>query len=444
MPPSIPITHISNEKKFDEDNLNSKIKSISCTKSPSCNEKTILFSSKTSKNSKDPQKCDEHIKCKISNESLEDILKKFQPKCCPLSTPWRRRLQTLIVAWHVGSFLYILILALVCLANPLLWIIMGPYSLYYLFDRTPVNGMITKRYSVWVRSWKIWSYYCDYFPIKLHKTVDLEPTFINTTNKHNLQQNDRKKTKKFVFLIRGVMEKNPIGPRYIFGYHPHGIAALGAFGAFGTEGCKWSELFPGIPVCLMTLVNQFQIPFYRDYLLSLGVTSVAKKNALKIIEQNYSLCIVVGGAHESLLSKLGSAELILKKRKGFIKLAMEVGNVCLVPTYAFGETDCFNIVELSHESYLYKFQLWVKRNYGFTIPFFFARGIFNYDFGLVPFRKSINIVVGNPIYVKQRYENPSMDEINYYQELYITELKRIFDDNKEKFGYKHLELTISE
>jgi hypothetical protein len=41
----------------------------------------------------------------------------------------------------------------------------------------------------------------DYFPIRLHKTVDIPPT-----------------------------------KSYIFGYHPHGIISLGAFVNFATDG----------------------------------------------------------------------------------------------------------------------------------------------------------------------------------------------------------------
>ncbi|KAM3163718.1 Diacylglycerol O-acyltransferase [Lachancea thermotolerans] len=402
-----------------------------------------------------------HQEGKKLSEFVEEInhFQEPRPKLafCSVKTPWRRRLQTLAVAWHVASFVYILAFAILALANPIMWIIMFPYMAYYAFDRSPANGNVTKRYSKWMRGLTFWRYYCDYFPIQLHKTADLKPTFTHKKHSSGGPSEDkylvsfqlrlwplRYSLKVNILKLGGAPPREVTGPRYIFGYHPHGVAALGAFGAFATEGANWSKLFPGIPMCLMTLVNQFQIPFYRDYLLSLGVTTVSKKNALKVLERNHSICIVVGGAQEALMSKLGSADLVLKRRKGFIKLALETGNVCLVPCFAFGETDCYNILETDEKSYLHKFQLWFKKTYGFTIPLFFARGLFNYDFGLIPFRKPINVVTGNPIYIKRKHDNPTVEEIDHYQKLYIDELQRTFDDYKRQFGYKDLELNLAE
>jgi 2-acylglycerol O-acyltransferase 2 len=66
-----------------------------------------------------------------------------------------------------------------------------------------------------------------YFPIRLHKTVDL-----------------------------------PADKSYIFGYHPHGIISLGAFCNFSTDATDFSGLFPGINLRLLTLTPNFRIPFY--------------------------------------------------------------------------------------------------------------------------------------------------------------------------------------
>lgn len=368
----------------------------------------------------------------------------------PFHIPIQRRLQTLVVAWHTTAFLYFLVITLFMIANPFLWWIVLPYILYYFIDKTSVNGNVTKRYSKMFRSLALWKYYSNYFPIKLYKMIDLEPTFtaVEDNNEDGYSGNSFRLW-PFGYVIRfrlkRLKKKTVVtGPRYIFGYHPHGIAALGVFGAIATEGCGWSDLFPGIPVCVCTLTSQFQIPLYRDYLLSFGCTSVSKKNVMKVLDQDYSVAIVIGGAQESLLSKFGSAELILEKRKGFIKLALETGKVSLVPIYAFGETDCFNTLYAGKDTYLRRIQMWVKKNYGFTVPIFFARGIFNYDFGLLPFRTPLNVVVGNPIYVGPKRSNPSILEINHYHSLYVSELKRIFDTYKARFGYGEKELVCVE
>ncbi|CCC68247.1 hypothetical protein NCAS_0B01630 [Naumovozyma castellii] len=371
--------------------------------------------------------------------------------CCSPTTPLKRRLQTASVAWHLSSFVLFSVFTLYVLSTPLFWPIVIPYMIYFFIDKAPANGGVVTRYSVWFRSLTIWKYYCDYFPITLVKTTDIQPTFTprkQTTN-GNIPPNGWKlrlwPTHYSINIMRRrnqQTELEPTGPRYIFGYHPHGIGALGAFGIFGTEGRNWSQLFPGIPVSLMTLVTQFHIPFYRDYLLAFGITAVSRKNSLKTLEKNQSICIVVGGARESLLSAVGSTELILNKRKGFVKLALKTGNVGLVPVFGFGETDCYNIMRTKEDSMLRRVQFWVKENCGFTIPIFYARGLFNYDFGLLPFRFPITVVIGKPILVKEKIANPSEEIVDYYHHLYVEELKKIYNENRDKYGYAHQELKI--
>jgi 2-acylglycerol O-acyltransferase 2 len=51
-----------------------------------------------------------------------------------------------------------------------------------------------------------------------------------------------------------------------------------------------------------------------------------------------TITIVVGGAAESLSAHPGTADLTLKRRKGFIKLAIRQG-ADLVPVFSFGEND---------------------------------------------------------------------------------------------------------
>ncbi|AQZ10670.1 DGA1 (YOR245C) [Zygosaccharomyces parabailii] len=358
------------------------------------------------------------------------------PSCCPLRTPIPRRAQTAALAWHISALGILLTCYLYSLANPLLWIISIPYTIFFLFDKTPGNGNVMSRASPWFKSLPIWKRYCEYFPITLVKTAELRPTF--TLSKDHPKPSVHHKW----FWQRSEPVYERTGPRYIFGYHPHGVGCLGAFGVFSTEGCQWSKLFPGIPVSLLTLVTQFHFPFYRDYLMALGISAVSRKNCLKMLEKDYSVCIVVGGARESLLKGVGSVELVLNRRKGFIKLALEAGNVCVVPTFAFGETDCYNIIEPKQDSLSRKVQHWMKNNWGFTIPLFYARGLFNYDFGFLPFRKPITVVVGRPIYIEKKSEEPKSEELDYYHDLYIKELNKLFYENRDKFGFSNVELKI--
>ncbi|KAL6944944.1 hypothetical protein ACO0QE_002386 [Hanseniaspora vineae] len=360
-------------------------------------------------------------KSNTNTEELDTPTTTTNSLMSPITTPLYKRFETLVVLFHISSIFVLSIFTLFVIANPfLLFIVFLPYFIWYLKDRTPANGQIDKFASSFFRNLFIWRAYARYFPIKLHKTCDLPPSFVRSSSTKPTSPTDQ--------------------PNYIFGYHPHGICALGSFGGLATNGCGFDQMFPGIKVSLLTLINNFQIPFYREYLMAAGLSSVSRKNALKLLQKKMSICIVIGGASEALHAGVGNSDLILLKRKGFVKLALEVGNVGLVPIYAFGENDVYTVVDVKEDSILHKFQLWSKRTFGFTIPIFFARGIFNYDWGLLPFRKPINLVFGKPIMIP-KIEKYTQEDVDHYHALYVKELETVFEKNKKQFGYEDLNIN---
>ena len=84
----------------------------------------------------------------------------------------------------------------------------------------------------------------------------------------------------------------------------------------GISGTGFSKAFPGIRPHLLTLASNFRVPIYRDILLALGVCSVSKASCSNILKQGKgsAICIVVGGAAESLSAHPGTADLTLRKR----------------------------------------------------------------------------------------------------------------------------------
>ncbi|BFZ62851.1 diacylglycerol O-acyltransferase 1 [Saitoella coloradoensis] len=315
----------------------------------------------------------------------------------PIRLPLRRRLQTLAVLWHSASIAATLSFFFFLCAIPPMWPLIIVYLVWIVFDDAPETGKLRTR--KWMKSLKIWRWYAGYFPLHLHKTVSLEP----------------KKT-------------------YIFGYHPHGILSFGAFGSFSTEATGWSEKFPGIDVSLLTLSSNFRTPLYRDYLQSMSLASVSKRSCEHLLNRSQSICIVVGGAQESLLAQPYTADLVLKKRLGFVKLAIKSG-ASLVPVFSFGENDLFEQVKNNPDTALYRFQQTFKKLMGFTMPLFHARGVFNYDFGFMPYRRPIHTVVGRPIHVEKN-ENPTEEELKKIQAMYVRELERVWEVNRDKFAPK--------
>ncbi|XP_054168762.1 2-acylglycerol O-acyltransferase 1-like [Oppia nitens] len=327
----------------------------------------------------------------------------------PINIPIERRLQTLAVLYYCCEFLLIGFLSLLLLINLIFtkyYYLSILYFMWFIYDRKVCNQ--GGRLSVWARNWTIWRYFVNYFPLKLVKTVDLNPN------------------------------KN-----YIFGCHPHGILCASAFGNFGTEGTGFSKLFNGLTPHILTLETQFWFPFHRELFLMSGACSATKQSMQWLLskeDKGHVLVLLVGGAIEALDAVPNTLKLTVKRRKGFIKLALKHG-ASLVPVLSFGENDIFIQKERQNNSFMRKIQQLLTKYLGFSPPLFHGRGVFQYNYGFIPFRKSITTVVGEPIDIT-KVKNPTNEEIYELQDKYIECLKKLFNENKNKYGFNDLQLII--
>jgi len=316
----------------------------------------------------------------------------------PLNIPPTRRLQTLTVLIFLIlqiSLLFISFWALLLFPLPMLM------YLGYIFFIDVAPHSPKGRKSDWVRKLKFFVHFKNYFPIELHKTVDLDSS------------------------------KN-----YIFGYHPQGIISIGAFTSFGTEALNVSQLFPGIDIRVCTLPAQFWTPFWREMILAMGLRSSSFTSCVSGIHNGpgSSILLVIGGAQESLYSKPGTADLCLLKRKGFVKVALTTG-ASLVPVFGFGETDLWNQLPNPEGSVLRKFQDLMKQLITFTFPLINGRGIFQYGWGLMPQRRPIHVVVGRPVDIPYAYSPSDItpELIDKYHKEYVNALTELYNQHKDTY-----------
>ncbi|KAM6159016.1 2-acylglycerol O-acyltransferase 2 [Rhynchocyon petersi] len=327
----------------------------------------------------------------------------------PLAIPWKRRLQTLAVLQWVFSFLA---LAQICIAVFIgllftkFWLFTVLYASWWYLDwDRPCQG--GRRIEV-LRRCFVWKYMKDYFPVTLVKTAELDPS-----------------------------------RNYLAGFHPHGVLAAGAFTNLCTESTGFTSIFPGIRSHLMMLSLWFRVPFFRDYIMAGGLVASDKESASHLLSRKGGgnlLAIITGGAKEALDARPGAYRLLLKNRKGFIKLALMHG-AGLVPIFSFGENELFDQISNPPGSWLRRIQNELQKVMGISLPLFHGRGIFQYSFGLLPYRRPITTVVGKPIEV-QKVLQPSQEEVDHLHQRYIKELCSLFEAHKHKFNIpvdQHLE-----
>lgn len=331
-------------------------------------------------------------------------MKFFGMEFAPVSIPMERRLQTFAVFFWVSSFFFmgpaiLAFLVYLLFYTRFYWITLL-YSAWYLADRH--TSEIGGRRWDWVRKWQLWKNYAAYFPINIVKEKDLDPKF-----------------------------------NYIIGSHPHGILCSGAFCNFATEGTNISKVFPNILFSMTTLSAQFVMPFYREFFMSSGSITASRKGISHVLQHSThggaAVVIIVGGAPESLDThpNLDQITLILKPRKGFIRLALQHG-AHLVPSFSFGENEVYDQVNNPRGSKLRKFQDYLRKLIGLAPVLLKGRGIFQYSFGIIPNRRPITTVVGAPIPV-ERVFHPTEEQINDLHATYIEQLTDLFERNKTKY-----------
>jgi 2-acylglycerol O-acyltransferase 2 len=211
--------------------------------------------------------------------------------------------------------------------------------------------------------------------------------------------------------------------------HPHGIIGVSAWSAFlnDHEG-SYASIQPDMDVRFVTLASNFKIPFFRELLLWVGLLDASADTIRFNLNKGRSIIVMVGGAEESLHARPGVSELVLSRRKGFVKIALQMGTP-LVPVYGFGENELFYQVSNPEGSILRRVQEYIKGITGVALPAFHGRGIFLYDYGFLPRRIPLVTVIGEPIPLP-KIEKPTDEDIEKYHTIYIENLKRLYNEYK--------------
>lgn len=221
--------------------------------------------------------------------------------------------------------------------------------------------------------------------------------------------------------------------------------SFGAAMNFGSSNSKWSKLFPQIRPRLTTISLNALLPLTRELILGCGMCS-ANESSLKFLlnqsndpidKTNFDGCtsnavgLVVGGAREMFYAHPDRYQCVIKKRRGFIRIALKMG-VALVPALSFGENNVYEMIEMKPGIVRHLIEN-VCIRYANRVPVLYnGRGLFQKNSGLLPRRHPIKTVIGEPVHVKQT-SNPSHDQIEHTFQLFCTKLNELFEAHKHKY-----------
>jgi len=120
-------------------------------------------------------------------------------------------------------------------------------------------------------------------------------------------------------------------------------------------------------------------------------------------------------------SKTEELVLYLRHRKGFIKIALELGTP-IVPVFTFGLDGSYAYHVPRGEMILR-----LSRTMGFLPVFFWGR--WGVPLG-IPRPQQITVVVGKPIEVPYLGDNISREDVDKYHSIYIEKLEALFEQHK--------------
>ena len=215
--------------------------------------------------------------------------------------------------------------------------------------------------------------------------------------------------------------------QYLFAVHPHGIHCL-PLGQFSSYGSAFDMRFPGLVGYKLTglaATIMFKLPLVRELFLSMGYVDASRKIASQVLDCGRSIYVCIGGEEESMLSKRGHDIVVLKKRKGFIRLALSYG-VDIVPVYGIGNVDIFQ----THD-FLGSFRRWLQKTTSIALPIFHGR----YGITPLPYKTPINVLIGKPIPTPKptiKGTKPNEDLVNEYHEKYIQALQELHNSYYDK------------
>eukprot|EP00210_Caulerpa_lentillifera_P004313 g4116.t1 len=221
-------------------------------------------------------------------------------------------------------------------------------------------------------------------------------------------------------------EKLPPTNKYLFAEFPHGTFPMGPILA----ATLIPKMFPGEKVYSLAADVLFKIPLYRQFMCWMGSQPATKRHFDRLISKA-SVAIVVGGIAEMFMQYETREQVLLNRRKGFVRMAVKHG-VDIVPVFHFGNS---RVMSIGPKSLI---EICRKTRMGI--------GILIGRWGLpIPKPHPIYMVVGKRVKVGNAIDPEDPNFAKIVDELhgqFTEELTRLYNDHKEEFGWKDRPLEI--
>lgn len=213
---------------------------------------------------------------------------------------------------------------------------------------------------------------------------------------------------------------------------PHGVFPYGNVLAI----LSWSS-YCGVWFRGLTASSALRVPIFKQIMRSIGCIDASRHIARKALEDGEHIGISTGGVAEVFESNEDDECIVLRQRKGLIKLAIRTG-ADLVPSYLFGNTKLLSCWGGEGIPGGRNFLETLSRRVGFALIIIYGR------FGLpIPRRVPILGVTGKAIPTHHiQCEEPTIEQVDMIQKQLLDAMVDIFDRYKGLYGWESKKLII--
>jgi len=200
-------------------------------------------------------------------------------------------------------------------------------------------------------------------------------------------------------------------------HHPHGAVAV--------NGCSKGGLDLSIRAAVAPLC--FRMPLCRQMMEAMGAVSSDKKLFAKYMKTGKDIAIIPGGVEEVVLSQEAREILYLKKRKGFVKYALEMG-YDLLPVYHLGETQLYHVLWPQTEEWAVRLRLALAQRLQLASGLGFGTWWMP---NLPRMNQKCITVYGTRLELPQ-IESPTAEDVDKYHGLYMEALEALYNSHRDR------------
>lgn len=200
------------------------------------------------------------------------------------------------------------------------------------------------------------------------------------------------------------------------------MLAVGPHGVLTQGWCftNTTTLFTKSKISWLIAEILLYLPFCKDFMVWGGSAPCTAPYLKKLMSAGSNIALLPGGFEEATLYQHGKHQLYLRKRKGFIKYALQY-NYNIQMGYVFGEELCYWTLEV-----MPSVMLWLNK---FKLPGVIFYGSY---FFLPNPDVDLTVVISAPMELPH-IPNPTSEDVDKYHEIYIEKITSLF--NKHKGNY---------